>query len=170
MAPSRLILIAHDWEDIKTLDFIKENHWNLNSGESGIDKLKVLVSWVLRALVIFCAIFSLIIFFLLLSNIRISILSKKEEWQRLIEMGYPIEVFSNTILKVLALVSLGSIGISAFLSWRFHHFVFDVLWDAKIYWPSGINPSDIMVLISYHVLIIILTWLIFKIRPKKSNR
>ena len=80
--PSRLILIPKQASDERVAAMIQEENWKLNENKFGLDKYGAMIKWIMLSISSFCFVFALLVFFLLLSNLRISILSKIEEWKK----------------------------------------------------------------------------------------
>lgn len=166
--PSRLIVTINE-EKEGLPEYLLENRWKANQDSLGIDKLRVLGKWVLMIISGFCLLFSLVVFFLLLSNIRIAVLSRREEWKRLVEMGYRPSVFSMTIFKSLIALSLVSFFISALATHYFHSFVAYRLWEARLFWIDGIRGFDVMAIMAFFLMVLGSSFLILRADQQKIS-
>lgn len=164
--PSRVIVKVNK-NDEGLNEYLAANNWVANQESINVDKIKILGKWILASLAFFCLIFGLVVFFLLLSNIRISIFTRIEEWRRLVEIGYPPNVFSKLILRTLLIVSIISFGLTSMLSIVFHNWLADRLWSTRLFWPSGIQSPDFFFNLIFHGLILLISFMILRVDQKK---
>ncbi len=164
--PSRIIVKVSD-PGVDVKEFLEENKWETNQDSFRIDRMKVLGKWVLASFSVFCIVFGIVVFMLLLSNIRVSIFARIEEWKRLVEMGYQPAVFSNLILVFLLMISALSLILSLMFSGLFHAWIADQLWEARIFWPTGFRFSDLLYSFLFHLLILGSAYVILKLDQKK---